>query len=210
MPRLKPATLALAAMMSTAAITAYAAVDATPSYQTQTEMLKIADEALGAVTDAHAARLALFDNNLEAAKDKLADARAVFVDAEKELNDFTIGDTEDPSSAAKFLPFNLSMALSEDFQSTPETAEALEKAQGLIQSGSTDDAIDVLRLASIDVDISAAMLPVEGASEQLQKAQDLLDDGKYFEANLALKEMEDSVVVRTYSLDMIPQQGAAE
>ncbi|MEZ5721481.1 MAG: YfdX family protein [Paracoccaceae bacterium] len=204
----KLTALALAAFMSTGSLVAYAATTDAPAYQTQQEMLKTADEALSAITQAHAARLALFANDIEAAKTKVAAADQAFLDAEKTLNDMTIGDTEDPSNAQRYLPFDMSMTLSEDFTVTDESKEALDKANGLIQQGSTDDAIEVLRLASVDVNVTSALLPVVATTDQLEQARTLIDEGKYFEANLALKAIEDSVIVRSFSIDAIPQQGA--
>ncbi|MEC9196646.1 MAG: YfdX family protein [Pseudomonadota bacterium] len=201
------AALALTAFMASVSLPAFAATGEAPAYQTQPGMLKTADEALQAVTRAHAARLALFNNDIEAAKGRLAEARAEFLKAEKSLDDLTIGDTEDPTNAARYLPFDMSMAVSENFKATKENTQALERAYGLMQTGSPDDAIEVLRVASIDMNVSTAMLPIVEASAQFEKAQTLVDEGKYFEANLALKAVEDSIIVQTFSIDAIPQQG---
>jgi hypothetical protein len=208
--RTRFAALALTTLMASTALPVFAATSEASAFETQTGMLKTADEALQAVTRAHAARLALFDNDIEAAKGRLAEAQAQFKDAEKALNDLTIGDTDDPTNAARYLPFDMSMALTEAFTASPENQQALEKATGLMQSGASDEAVDVLRLASIDVNISAALLPVVEVSDQFEKAQTFIDEGKYYEANLALKAVEDSIVVRTFSIDAIPQQGDAE
>jgi TolA-binding protein len=203
-------SLAVATLLSTSALAAFAATKPAPAYATQASMLQTADEPLTAVTRAHAARLALFENDIEAAKGRLAEARAEFLDAEKKFNDLTIGDTEEPESAERFLPFDMSMALTETFQATPENTQALEKAYGMMQTGSQDEAIEVLRMASIDVNVSAAMLPIAEVTTQLQNAQNFIDEGKYYDANLALKAVEDSVVVRSFSIDAIPQQGDIE
>ena len=212
LPRLT--ALTLAAFMSSGSLVAYAATteppaQQTPAYETQKEMLKTADEALTAITDAHAARLALFENDIAAAKERIAHADAAFLDAEKKFNDLTIGDTEMPSDAKRYLPFDMSMALNENFTVTDESKEALEKANGLIQQGATDDAVEVLRLASVDVNVTGAFLPVVSTTDQLEQAKSLIDEGKYFDANLALKAIEDSVVIRSFSIDAIPQQGTA-
>jgi len=203
------AALAIAALMTTTAVVSHAASapDPAPAYRTQETMLTTADEALTAVTHARAARRALFDNDIEAAKARLSEARTAFDTADKTLNDLTIGDTEDPSNPTEYLPFDMSMALTDNFVATEANKQALEKAYGLMQTGSRDDAVEVLRLASIDVNVSAAMLPVVEASEHLQQAQDLIDQGDYYKANLELKALEDSVVIRSFSIDAIPQQG---
>ncbi|KNG94596.1 YfdX family protein [Pseudaestuariivita atlantica] len=201
------AALALATLMSSTSLVAYAGENV-PTYDTQTEMLKTADHALVAITHARAARLALFDDDVETAKGRVAEARAEFIESEKELNDLTIGDTEAPEGAVRYLPFDMSMSLSETFEGTEVNKQALEKFYGLMQSGSPDDAVEVLRLAEIEVNVTAALLPITEASDLLLKAQTLIDEGKYFEANLALKAMEDAVIVRSFSIDAIPEQGA--
>lgn len=205
----KVIALALATLTTTTAVVSHAAnaADPAPAYETQKQMLTTADEALTALTRAHAARLALFDNDVDTAKARLSEARAAFDAAEKRLNDLTIGDTEDPVDPTAFLPFDMSMALTDHFVATEANKQALEKAYGLIQTGSPDDAVELLRLASIDVNVSAAMLPVVSASDALQRAQTSLDQGDYYQANLALKALEDSVIVRSFSIDAIPQQG---
>ena len=86
---------------------------------------------------------------------------------------------------------------------------ALEKASGLIKSDDSDEAIEVLRLAAIDLNISAALLPDAPSMESLKKASDLIDSKDYFDANLALKSIEDSVVIRSFGIDAIPAQGDA-
>lgn len=205
----KLTVLALTALMTTTSVMAHAApaTDPAPAYRTQDRMLRTADEALTAVTRAHAARLALFDNDVEGAKARLAEARAEFDKAEKTLNDLTIGDTEDPANPTQYLPFDMSMALTDHFVATAENKQALQKAYGLMQTGSPGDAVEVLRLASVDVNVSAALLPVVEASAQLQQAQTFIEEGDYFKANLALKALEESVIIRSFSIDAIPQQG---
>lgn len=154
-PLAKLTALALATVLSTGALAAYAASDTTPAYPTQQAMLQTADEALNALTRVHAARLALFNNDIEAAKGR----------------------------------------------------QALDQANDLIQQGAPDDAVELLRLASVDVNVTVAMLPVVSTTGQLEAAATLIDDGKYFDANVALKAIEDSVILRRFSIDEIPQQG---
>ncbi len=201
------AALAVAAVLSASAIGAQANTDTVAPYQIQKEMLKTADEALTAVTGAHAARLALFENDIETAKTQLSQAHSKFLDAEKDAKSLAVADTENPRLEAKYLPFDMSMALSESFQPTAQNKEALKNAAELMQSGKADNAAEVLRAADIEVSVSAAMLPLAQTADQFDQAQKLVDEGKYFEANLALKSIEDSVIVRSFSIDAIPVQG---
>ena len=201
--------LAVAAMLSAVAFNAEANNAAATPYQTQKEMLKTADEALTAITGAHAARMALFDNDIEAAKTQLSQAHSQFLNAEKDASTLSVADTENPSAEAKYLPFDMSMALTEDFKPTDQNKEVLKNASELMQSGKQDNAAEVLRAADIEVNVSAAMLPVSATGASFDQAQKLVDEGKYFEANLALKSIEDSVIVRNFSIDAIPVQGDA-
>lgn len=204
----------MAALLSTGAVAAYASADAASgkaaNYQTQPGMLQTADEALAAVIQAHAARVDLMNNRIDDAKAKLKEAATAFSKSETDWKKFQVKDTKNPGSDAKYLPIDVSMGLSETFTDTKENKAALQKAYGMMQSGSKDQALDVLRAAAVDVNMTAALLPMQDTGAQLAKARSLIDQGKYFEANLALKAIEDSVVVQSYALNAIPQQGNIE
>lgn len=170
-------------------------------------MLKTADEALIAITRVHAARLALFNNNIEEVKARLIEATTALTKSEKDLASMAITDIGKPESKAKYLPFDMSMGMTEGFTVTEEHRSVLEKAVGLFQKGSREEAREVLRLAAIDVNISTALLPIDETTKHLAHATKLVDEGKYFEANLALKAIEDGVIVRDFLIDQIPAQG---
>lgn len=122
-------------MLSTGALVVFAASDTMPAYPTQPPMLHTADEALNALTRVHATCLALFNNDIEAAKSRMTEARGDFLSAEKDLKGLTIGDIEVPDSAARYLPFDMSMMPNEDLTVTNESQQALDKASDLIQQG---------------------------------------------------------------------------
>lgn len=201
------ASLGTIAMAETAAKPAVTAAKPAPAYKTQEAMLKTADEALIAITRVHAARLALFNNNIEEAKTRLAEATKALKTSEKDLASMAITDIAKPESSTKYLPFDMSMGMTEGFTVTEEHRSVLEKAVGLFQKGSRDEAREVLRLAAIDVNISTALLPIDETTKNLAEATKLVDEGKYFEANLALKAIEDGVIVRDFLIDQIPAQG---
>ncbi len=176
-------------------------------YSTQKQLLKTADEALATLTNARQARLALLDNKIDVAKTHVVEATKALTEGETDLKALRVADTEKADAKPEYLPFNMSMSLSESFKATKENEAALEKAYGLMQTGDKDAAVDVLRVASIDVNISAALLPEASSMDHLKQAAELIDKKEYFAANLALKEIEDSVVVRSFSINAIPQQG---
>jgi hypothetical protein len=211
----KIAAAALAGLMATTSIAAYAAgtdvtATAPSAYATQKELLKTADEALSTVTHVRAARMALFDNKIDAAKADVAQATAALTQGETDLRALRVADTDKIDAAKDYLPFDMSMALTDTYKPTIESKNALEAAQGLMTSGEKDKAIEVLRLASVDLNISAALLPEKASLEALKQASDLIESKDYYAANLALKSIEDSVVVRSFGIDAIPEQGDIE
>lgn len=210
---------AMAGLMATASLTSIAAYADTETvateagtatqatYATQKELLRTADEALATLRHVRTARMALFDNRIDVAKTEIAEATKALTEGETELKALRVADTEQADATPEYLPFEMSMMLTDRFQPTEESKAALQEAETLMQSGDRDKAIDVLRLASVDIDVSAAMLPDASSMENLKKATDLIESADYYEANLALKAIEDSVIVRSFNIDAIPAQG---
>ena len=203
------ATTSMGGLAAYAAGTEATAPAATP-YATQKELIKTADEAVTTLTHVRSARLALLDNTIDVAKADVAEATKSLTQGEADLKALRVADTEKPGAKPEYLPFDMSMTLTDTFKPTEENQAALAKAKGLMKSGDKDAAIDVLRTASVDVEISAALLPESLSMESLKKASQLIDSKNYFDANLALKSIEDGVIVRTFGIDAIPAQGGVE
>ena len=191
------------------AVVTKTAADATSPYATQKELLKTADAALATLTNVRSARKALFDNDIETAKTDLAKATKALTEGEADLKALHVADTDKTNGKAEYLPFDMSMMLTDNFQPTAENKEALQKAGSLMQSGDKDNAIEVLRVASVDLNISAALLPDTPSAASLKKAAEMIDGKNFFGANLELKAIEDSVIVRTFGINAIPVQGNA-
>lgn len=207
---------ALAGLMATTSLGAFAAQAATPvtaqaaTYTTQKELLKTADQALKTLTHVRAARLALFDNKIDVAKTEVAEATKALTEGEADLKALRVADTEKAGATPEYLPFDMSLALTDTFKATKENEAALEKAKGLMQTDDKNAAIEVLRVASVDLNITAAMLPEKASMDLLKTAATNIDAKLYYEANLVLKSVEDGVIVRSFGLDAIPQQGDIE
>lgn len=201
-------TEATAPAQATDATATEATAEAQAPYATQEELLKTADEALATLTHVRAARLAIMDNDAEVAKAEITEATNVLTQGEVDLKALRVADTEKPDAEREYLPFDMSMTLADEYKPTEESETALKKAKDLMQSGDKDKAVDVLRGASVDINISAALLPEASSMESLKKASEQIDSKDYFDANLTLKSIEDSVIVRTFGLNAIPAQGA--
>ena len=57
----------------------------------------------------------------------------------------------------------------------------------------------------MDVAVSAELVPVRFAREQLSQAAKLIGEGKYYEANLALKAVDDAAIFQTLAIDTTPK-----
>jgi Ser-tRNA(Ala) deacylase AlaX len=106
-----------------------------------------------------------------------------------------------------YIPFDTSMALAEGFVPDEAKQAALTKANTHLEKGEKANAVEALKLANIDVSVSAAMIPAAISLKHVEDAVKLLSEKKYYEANLALKAVEDSVLVETYDINAIPAQG---
>lgn len=206
--------LTLAAMLGATALTASTAAFADTAkavtYETQDAFLQTADEALSAITQVQAARLALFENDITRAKDAVEAARTSLVASESDLSDKLMRDFTLVDSKTNYLPFDMSMTLTEAFDATEENKLALQKAYGLFESAEPDEAVEVLKLAEIDVQVTAALLPYDATLTALDGAIGNIEDGDYFDANLDLKSISDSVIMRAFSIDAVPMQGDIE
>lgn len=181
------------------------------TYTTQKEMLRTAADAMTAVQRTHEARLAIFNDKTDDARALVDQAIEALSDGENAFEDLMISDTGEANPTEKtFLPFDVSLAMAENFTATEENKLALQKAYGLFESAEPDDAIEVLRLASVDLQVTAAQLPAERSMKLLKEAKGFIEKGEYQQANLALKAVENSVIVRTFGIDAIPEQGTLE
>jgi YfdX protein len=130
--------------------------------------------------------------------------------AEKKINDYTIGDTQDPTIAESYLPVDEAFMVDETVSASDEHVQALEKVFGPSETGSKDNALEVLRMAEADANISAAMLPMTDASDAVLKAQSFMDQSDYFRANAPLNDFEDRIVIRSCEIHAIAARGETD
>lgn len=170
-------------------------------------MIKTMDEAFKMMREVRAARLAIFNgatgDAIRLVKEAQADMRAVQSGAQTH----SLSTHKTSSSGDSYVPFDSSIGLVEGFKATPEKQAALSKANSHLAKGEQKKAITVLKETNVDVTFSAALIPVKASASHLNDAADLLGQNKFYEANLALKALEDSVIIDSYGVDEIPEQG---
>ncbi|MCA0425158.1 MAG: YfdX family protein [Proteobacteria bacterium] len=199
----KPAAAAEAAK----AAPANAAPAAAAERAKAVEMVRASDELYSAVRQAHGARLAIFQGQPEEARKLVADAMKNLNEVKGKAADFALATSKGKDSGDTYVPFDSSIALAEGFQPTKEKVEKVKQANEHIAKGDRKKAVETLKLANVDVVFSAAVLPINATVKHVADATTLLSEGKYYEANLALKAIEDSAILESFGADSVPVQG---
>ena len=109
-----------------------------------------------------------------------------------------------------WLPIETGVALAEGFVPAEQHQGALDQAGQQMSAGDQKAAVESLRLADIEVAVSAVVVPFESSLQHVEDAERLIGEQKYFEANLALKAVEDAITVETWNAAAIPVQGTAQ
>ena len=175
----------------------------------ETPMLKTMNEALKALNSIQAARVALFNGSPDEALKLTDEAHADLKTANQSIDDYALKASDAKNADAAYIPFDTSMALTEGFIPDETDNAALSEASNLFSNGNESDAVETLKLADIDISVSAAMLPAQSSMKHLDEALTQLNEKQYYEANLSLKAVEDSVIVQQYDLFALPSQGSA-
>jgi hypothetical protein len=211
------ASLAAAGLIAASSLVMLNTVSASATTATAAEVtianrdqaiIKTVDEAMQGLRQIHAARLAIFNGDTDVALKHVTAAEMDFTVTEQAINTHQVATTTPNSKADAYIPFEMTVGFAEGFVPTEEMAGKLREAGQQFDQGNHKNAIEVLRQANIDVAVSAGLLPARASLVHVQDAIKLIDAKKYYEANLALKALEDSVVFESYSADTVPAQGS--
>jgi hypothetical protein len=196
----------------------------TPAQRTvDRDVGKLSKDGAKALRDMNGARLAIFDAQPKQAKEKIDLAEAALARAKTDTSVFLKAESElkSPANKAKagpassdvneklaWLPVDGQLTLGEDFVATPEKAAAVADANKHLQKGDKQGALEKLKLAHIDVNLTLAVLPLEKTTADVKQAATLIDQGKYYEANAVLKTAEDRVRFDVVDTILMPQAAA--
>jgi hypothetical protein len=170
---------------------------------------KLSADGLKAFRDVRMTRLAIFDarpndakkyvDEAQAALEKARMDKAAFKKAESALRppagvaqpggDKAAADT----SPTTWLPVNGALTLSEDLVATPDKAAGLAKANEQLKKGDHKQAMEALKASNIDVTFVMEVAPLDKTITGVASAAQLIQAGKYYEANQALKGVEDGL-----------------
>ena len=165
-------------------------------------MTQVAKDGYAAVRAMHAARVAIFNGEPDIAKKALADAKMLMEKAK--ADEVALGMKND------LIPIDGSLSLGETFVESPECTSCIAKANEHFTAGNKDKALEELRLGEIEVDFSRILMPIAATEQELTKAIEMANEGKYYECNLALKAAEDGLQLDSVSLIEIPDTGTSD
>lgn len=211
---------AIAATLSTGMIasvttTVFAADDKPAATETSTnvnatnkeadkDFVKVSEDATTTMRDVHGARLAIFNGETERAQ-TYVDAAVTRIGSAVEDADKYALDTKTPKADDSYVPFDANLTVLNTFEPTADKEKHIAKANEHLHKGEKQEAVKALKLAEIDVAVTTSTVPVKFAKEHIDRAAKFVAEHKYYEANLALKAVDDSVLVETYAIDDVPK-----
>ena len=206
--------LTIASVFSTAAL-----ADTRPDIATQqvATLPAISQQGQQAFMDVVAARQDLFEAHVDQAKRQLAAAESALQTAQtdktaylKPARDLRGQDgklmqiSAQDAKATAWLPIWSGMALRDDYVATPAKNQAVAQANEKIQQGDTKAAGEILKVAGVDVDYSTAVLPAQETLDLVHRANRELGHEQYWQANLTLKQVQNSLRYDNANVDVTP------
>ena len=165
----------------------------------QSIISKPGQQGMEAMKDIQFARLALFRGQPESAKD-LVNKAQLLLKKDQDWSSARAKNKKTLRSDDFYVVIDSSLMLTEDFQADDEKKKAIQKANAHLSNGDKKGAIETLRLAGIDIAETQLLMPLKQTIAKVEKASEMLDDGKYYEANLALKGAEDGMITDTKTI----------
>ncbi|MEO8280028.1 MAG: YfdX family protein [Ideonella sp.] len=160
------------------------------------------------------ARVDLFDGKTDAAMKEMKAAQLSLITAKAEAPTFStttrtkemgkvVGTSKD-SFTAQAVPVGGDLVLADNFQLTEQHKPVLAKANEHLANGNKKAAVEVLKAGDIDVSYNRQWLPISSAEKNLDKAISLTTAKHFYDANLALKAIEDGVQTDSVNFDVPP------
>lgn len=170
----------------------------------ENDLVKVSQDALISLRDLRSARFAIFNGEPDRAQTYVDAARTRIDVANSEAKKYAL-DIKAPKKEDLYVPFDSSLTVLDTYEPNDKKAKGIAKANKHLSKGEQKEALDTLKLADVDVAVSTGLLPVKFARENIDKASDLVRQGKYYQANLALKEVDDAVIIHTFDVDNVPK-----
>ncbi|MEO6782640.1 MAG: YfdX family protein, partial [Bradyrhizobium sp.] len=90
-----------------------------------------------------------------------------------------------------WLPVDGALTINEDFTANPAKKAAVAEANKSLKSGDRRGAIEKLKLADMNIDVTMVVVPLEQTISDVHQAAGLINEGKYYEASQMLRDAQD-------------------
>lgn len=176
--------------------------------------IRLSEDGAKAARTISLARVAIFDGQTDEAKTLINQAKTALTAAAKDADKLAIKKPE-RSDSGPMIPIDARLSMADVYTLSPEKKAEIAKVNEHLKKGETKKALEVLRPIDVQLTLTSMFMPLNPTTKAVDEAGTLLTDGKYYEANLALKRAEDSWVTDSQSfidyLDQLPtsdQSGA--
>ena len=185
-----------------------AATDQTQETSAKTaekDLVKVSNDAMMVMRSLRGARFAIFDGQPAEARKDVDAAVTEIANTVRDADKFAV-DTKTPARKDDtYVPYDATLTVADTFIPTEENKKHIAKANEHLQKGQKKEALEALKLGNVDVAFTTWLIPVKFAQQHINDAAKLIADGKYYEANLALKAVDDAVVAELIGVDETPK-----
>jgi hypothetical protein len=168
----------------------------------------VSEEGYAAVRGIALARLAIFQGApdraktiLTAVKENIDKAQGNTGDLVQKLTQANSPKDEIAAVQAGQVPIDFAVGINDDYTVTPENAKHVENANKHLGSGKTQEAIEELKLANVNVSVTETDAKLPDLAKVVDTALKDLDNKQYYEANLSLIKADDAITVRSITED---------
>ncbi|EFF0248831.1 YfdX family protein [Escherichia coli] len=161
--------------------------------------IKLEQRGMEVIRDIQYSRLSLFSGDTSTASKLIKKANDLLGSEYKTWESIIRKDKKAPQKNDVYVIINSQLTLAEDFTATPEKQKAIDEANKKLDKGDKKGAIEKLQLAGINISETQWLMPLKQTQQKVRSAQILMAEGKYYEANLALKGAEDGIIMDTVS-----------
>jgi hypothetical protein len=165
--------------------------------------IKLSEDGYRAMRDIRAARISIFNGNPGEATTYVDKAETALGKAKADEKRLVA--KEGDNAETKYVPVDGQIVVADDYVASPEKAKHIAAGNAHLQKGKTKEALEELRLAAVDIGFSRVLMPLPSTAADVRSAASLLRDGKFYEANMALKAAEDGMTVDTVMLVETPK-----
>lgn len=164
-----------------------------PASAGEHKFIRLSEEGSQAAQAIKLARLALFNGQTQEATQWLEQAKASLAAAAKETDNWVPKSPE--TGHNPMIPIDVRLTRAEDFVLSSSKNAQFEQVKAHLKQGELRKAIELLHPDDVHLTLTTTLMPLEASSKAVDEASTLLTQGKYYDANLALKKAEDGWVV---------------